>query len=296
MAVNALHCDHRVAVVMITWNRRTEVLRSLGRLLALPEQPAIVLVDNGSTDGTASEVAAWFPMVDVVRAGRNIGTAARNLGIQRCDRPYIALSDDDTWWSAGSLRHAADLFDAHPRLAVACARVIVESTGREDPACRVMQKSPLFRPPGMPGSSILGFLAGASMIRRSAVLEAGGFPTNAGIGGEEQWLAADLAERHWWMCYVPELCVHHDPSPKRNTAGRRQRLLRNALWFAWLRRPLPRAVRGTLELAREERWDWATVRGFAGGVLGAMLRIAHRRVLTPEVEQSFVLLETHRDT
>ena len=55
--------DPRIAVVMITYNRRQEVLRSLGHLTALPERPRIVVVDNGSTDGTAAAVAEPFPQV-----------------------------------------------------------------------------------------------------------------------------------------------------------------------------------------------------------------------------------------
>src|SRR5436305_14443569 len=58
--------DPRVAVVMITYNRRDEVLRSLGHLTTLPERPRIVLVDNGSTDGTAAGVTQHFPPAELL--------------------------------------------------------------------------------------------------------------------------------------------------------------------------------------------------------------------------------------
>src|SRR5436309_3600337 len=60
--------DQRVAVVMITYNRREEALRTLVRLTALPEKPRIVVVDNGSSDGTAAAVAERFPEVEVLPA------------------------------------------------------------------------------------------------------------------------------------------------------------------------------------------------------------------------------------
>ncbi len=176
--------DPRVSVVMITWNRRAEVLHSLGHLTALPERPRIVVVDNGSEDGTATAVAERFPGVEVVQAGRNLGAAARTLGVRHVQSPYVAFCDDDTWWEPGSLRRAADLFDRHPRLAVLTARVLVGPANEEDPVCRELEKSPLPTEAGMPGRPLLGFLAGASVVRRAAFLEAGGFEPRFFIGGE----------------------------------------------------------------------------------------------------------------
>ena len=51
-----MSADSRVAVVVITHQRRDELLGAVQRLLALPEQPHVVVVDNGSTDGTAGAV------------------------------------------------------------------------------------------------------------------------------------------------------------------------------------------------------------------------------------------------
>ena len=64
--------DARVAVAVITHQRRDELLRTLGSLRALPEQPGVVVVDNGSTDGTADAVASQHPEVEVLRPGRNL--------------------------------------------------------------------------------------------------------------------------------------------------------------------------------------------------------------------------------
>jgi hypothetical protein len=149
-----------VAVVMITHNRRDEVLRSLGHLTALPERPPIVLVDNGSTDGTAAAVAREFPRVEVIDAGGNRGAAGRNLGLRRVGTPYVALCDDDAWWEPGSLVRAAELFDRHPRLGVATARIVVGPENREDAGSTQLAASPLPAEPGMPGPPLLGFLAG----------------------------------------------------------------------------------------------------------------------------------------
>jgi GT2 family glycosyltransferase len=286
--------DPRIAIVMITHNRRGEVLRSLEHLLALPERPPIVLVDNGSTDGTAAAVAERFPRVELLDAGGNLGAAGRTLGVRRVAAPYVALCDDDTWWEPGCLSRAADLFDAHPRLAVLTARVLVGPEAREDPVCVELEKSPLPRAPGMPGPALLGFLAGASVVRRSAFLEAGGFPAHAFLGGEEELLAVDLAARGWWLCYVHELIVYHHPSPCRDVATRRANLVRNGLWFAWLRRPLGSALRRTWQAARALPSDATARRGFAAAVAGLPWVLPQRRVVPRAVERGLRLLESHR--
>jgi GT2 family glycosyltransferase len=123
--------DPRISVVLLTYNNRCdEVLRTLGHLARLPEKPHIVVVDNGSADGTVSILARRYPHIQLVEAGTNLGAAGRTLGLQRAKTPYVALCDDDTWWEPGSLAKAADLFDAHSRLAIVTGQVLVGPENR----------------------------------------------------------------------------------------------------------------------------------------------------------------------
>jgi GT2 family glycosyltransferase len=239
----------RVAVVIATRNRGTELLGTLTRLRALHEQPPIVVVDNGSTDGTAELVRAHCPGVQVAGLRRNRGGAARTVGARLVDSPYVAFSDDDSWWAPGALGRAVDLLDRHPRLAVLAARVLVGPEERLDPVCDQMAHSPLPPAADLPGPSVLGFIACGAVVRRDAFLEVGGFDVRLGVGGEEELLSVDLAARGWGLAYVDEVVAHHHPSPTRDPSGRRRRQVRNALWSAWLRRPLGGAVRQTAHLA-----------------------------------------------
>ena len=221
------------------------------------------MVDNGSGDGTAAAVGRQFPRVKVLALAENLGAAGRTIGVAHASTPYVAFCDDDTWWEPGSLGRAADLFDVHPQVAVMTGRILVGPGNREDPICAELEQSPLPDEPDLPGYPLLGFLAGASVIRRSAFLEVGGFESRFFIGGEEELLALDLATRGWSLRYVPELVVHHHPSPNRDAVSRRWHLLRNALWSAWLRRPLhaPSAKRFVSSAHRPAtgRLFWASV-------------------------------------
>jgi GT2 family glycosyltransferase len=239
----------RVAVVIATRNRGPELLGTLTRLLALSERPRIVVVDNGSTDGTAELVRTRHPDVEVLGLRRNRGAAARTVGARLVDSPYVAFSDDDSWWAPGALARATELLDRHPRLAVLAARVLVGPEERLDPVCDQMAHSPLPAADDLPGPPVLGFIACGAVLRRAAFLEVGGFDARLGVGGEEELLSVDLAARGWGLAYVDEVVAHHHPSPSRDPSGRRRVLVRNALWSAWLRRPLGGAARQTAHLA-----------------------------------------------
>ena len=242
--------DPRISVVMITHQRRAEALVALDRLSGLPERPPVVLVDNGSTDGTAQAARARHPHVEVVALPDNQGAFGRTVGVRRVATPYVAFCDDDTRWEPGSLRRAGDILDTHPGLAVLTATILVEPGGRDDPINIELRESPVRGPAWLPGPALGSFLAGASVLRREAYLACGGFHPRLWLGGEEELLAADLAAAGWELCHVPELVVHHQASAARDPHLRRRRGIRNTLWFTWLRRPLPAALRRTAVLAR----------------------------------------------
>ena len=185
--------DRRFAVVVITCNRKQELLRNLQRMASLTEQPRVVVVDNASTDGTADAVVEQHPWTDLVVLDRNAGAVGRNVAVDMVPERYVAFADDDTWWASGSLTTAADALDTHPEVAVVTATIIVEPAGTEDPVVSDMRVSPLPNERGLPGYPLLSVLAGASMVRKCAYQQVGGFEPRFHIGGEEELLSADLA-------------------------------------------------------------------------------------------------------
>ncbi|MGW5666330.1 glycosyltransferase [Streptomyces sp. NPDC003758] len=216
---------------MITRDRRDSVLRTLDRLADLPERPPVVVVDNGSSDATVAAVRDHPLGVRVLAAGRNTGALGRNLAVRHSATPYVAFSDDDSWWAPGALDTAADVLDAHPRLGLLAARTLVGPDAAEDPLNSVLGHSPLPPDPDLPGRPVLGFLACAAVVRRRAFLEAGGYHRVLFFGGEETLLAYDLAARGWGVSYVPSVTAHHHPDPGERP-GRSAVQRRNALLTA----------------------------------------------------------------
>jgi GT2 family glycosyltransferase len=281
--------DLRITLVILTYNRIDELTRTLVRAKALPEQPALIVVDNGASDPVAMTVRR-IPGALYLSMPHNLGAAARNAGAARAATPYVAFSDDDTAWMPGSLGRAADLLDRHPRVAVISARVLVGPEQRLDPACEAMAASPL-PSDGLPGPALLGFLAGACVFRREAFLQAGGYEPRLFIGGEERLLALELAARGWRMAYVPSLTVLHNPSPRRDSALRRRLLARNLLWTSWLRAPALECVRSAGRVVRRALRDPAAARGLLDAARGLRWTLRQRRVVPPAVAAMMRRLE-----
>jgi GT2 family glycosyltransferase len=273
----------QVTVVVMTRDRWPDLQNSLPR-----HEAAVILVDNGSTDGTPELVREHFPHVDVVELGRNRGSVARNIGVERAQTPYVAFADDDSWWADGALAEATAVLDGHPRLAVLAARMLVGEEERLDPVCPLMADSPLGTAEDLPGPSVLGFLACGAVVRRDAFLEAGGFDDVVFFMGEEERLSLDLATLGWGLAYVDRVVAHHHPSPSRDTVKRRARAARNRLLTAVLRRPWPVVLRAVGEDLRGGRAGRLAVVE-ALQVLPKALR--RRRVVPPHVESSRRLLD-----
>jgi|UniRef100_C6BLW3 GT2 family glycosyltransferase len=232
------------SIVVLTHNRAATVLDTLGQLTALGEPWPIIVVDNGSTDGTADQIAARFPDVTLVRAPRNYGAAGRNVGAASANTPYVAFCDDDTAWLPGSIGRAVTVLQRYPAVGVVAAHIVVGPTRRDDPACEPMAASTL-PADGLPGPALLGFMAGACVVRARAFSEAGGYQRDLFIGGEESVLALDLVDAGWHIVYCREVVTHHNPSPVRDVMQRRALLARNELLSAWLRLPSDLAWRVT---------------------------------------------------
>ncbi|MEX5294692.1 glycosyltransferase [Kocuria sp. CPCC 205268] len=283
--------DDRVAVVMITHNRRDEALLALSRLRELPERPHVVVVDNGSEDGTADAIRAQHPWAELVASPVNLGAVGRNVALERVHSPFVAFCDDDTWWQPGALRRASDALEAHPRLGVVTGRILVEPGSREDPINQELLHSPVEGPAWLPGPALGSFLAGASVVRRTAFLEVGGFSERLWLGGEEELLAADLATAGWELVHLPDVVVHHQASTVRDPHLRRRHGLRNTLWFIWLRRPLRAALRRTRDVVGAAPRDRVTALALVDALRGAPWVLRERRTLPQHVERRFLALE-----
>ena len=93
-----------VSVVIPTYNRRDRLGRCIESVLGQTKAPeAILVVDDGSTDGTADWVRITYPGVTVLEQERAGVSAARNKGIENAATDWIAFLDSDDCWMPDKL-------------------------------------------------------------------------------------------------------------------------------------------------------------------------------------------------
>ena len=90
-----------ISVVIPTFNRRQTIGRSIDSVLNQTLFPSeIIVVDDGSTDGTSDYIQSNFPSIKLLSQPNKGVSAARNMGIKSANANWIALLDsDDEWFS-----------------------------------------------------------------------------------------------------------------------------------------------------------------------------------------------------
>jgi len=110
-----------VAVVIPTWNRRDDLLTCLESIEAMGyPQLHVIVVDNGSTDGTAEAVRVNFPKAELIRSEENLGFAAGcNLGLRRVlqlTAEYVLLLNNDVIVASDMMERLVEAALTHPEV------------------------------------------------------------------------------------------------------------------------------------------------------------------------------------
>jgi len=289
-----------VTVVVATRNRRDRLLQTLDGLAALPEAPPVIVVDNGSSDGSADAVRSLQherPGLELVALPENRGAPARTVGVERARTSYVAFTDDDSGWMPGALARAAAHLDAHPHVGLLAATVLIgggsagDRQRRPDPVSMAMAVSPLASSRPLPGPPVLGFMACGAVVRRVAYLQVGGFSPVLFFVGEERLLAFDLVASGWDVAYAPDVEAVHQPGRRGDDPARQALALRNDLLVEWMRRPLRVALRSSGALAARALREPVARAGLSGALRRAPAAVRRRNPLPPHIERQVQLLE-----
>ena len=291
----ALHAPHlmQLVAVVLSYNGREDTLAALESLRGIDT----VVVDNGSTDGSADAVAEQFPDVELVRAGVNLGFAGgNNVGIRRAlDRgaDWVLLVNNDASAEPGLVDALAAAAVARPDAGVLACKVLFADSdklwyaGAGFNAILGRSRHDGFGEPDAPGElADTRRATGAAMAVSRAAIDA------AGLLDEELFLYAEdlewslrIREAGFAVVYVPEARVRHRVSAAVGGAGSPTTSYyetRNMLSVVESYRPLPRGLTGVrrglvvaprvLLAARRPASAWAALRGWRDYRRGRMGR------------------------
>ena len=128
----------KLSVIIVSWNCRDLLARCLDTVFAskLDADFEVIVVDNSSTDGTASIVQNNYPQVQLIASGENAGFArANNLALRQARGELILLLNPDTELEADTLQVMVDFMDKHPECGMAGCKVL-NPDGTLQLACR----------------------------------------------------------------------------------------------------------------------------------------------------------------
>lgn len=106
----------RITVIMVTYNSRHILPRSLPPLAA---HPHVMVIDNQSSDGSAELASELLPQARVIRAGANLGFGrANNLGLQQVSTDYALLLNPDSLLGPCTLAELMQAAQRYPEAAL----------------------------------------------------------------------------------------------------------------------------------------------------------------------------------
>ncbi|MDR3569099.1 MAG: glycosyltransferase family 2 protein [Syntrophobacteraceae bacterium] len=226
-------CD--ISFIIVSWNATEYLSRCLASLRngVADLRSEVIVVDNGSTDGSWQMARSHYPEVRLLRNAHNAGFAgANNQGIDVSNGRYVCLINSDVEVFPDTARVLLEYMDAHPDVGILGPKVLNSDLSLQH-SCRTLPtlRDSFFRALKLdttfPNSGVfgrhqmmnwdysdtreVGSLSGCFwVIRRKALEDVGQLDTRFFIYGEDMDFCRRLHEVGWKVIFYPEaLIVHH---------------------------------------------------------------------------------------
>ena len=210
-----------VSVVIVNYNGLGFIHETLDSILCQTRAPEeIIVVDNASSDGSATEIAARYPGVQLVRSSENRGFAGGvNLGLMNARGSVLALINSDAKADSRWLEALLKALTEYPEAAVAEGKILPD-----DGSAEIEQAGALFNNLGNywgrgfrdrdegqfdDPAEVPGVTACAMIVRREALRGGPLFDDRLFMYGEELELTLRLRIEGWSIRYVPAAVVRH---------------------------------------------------------------------------------------
>jgi GT2 family glycosyltransferase len=187
----------------------------------------ILVVDNGSQDGSGSEVKKRFPFVRLIENDKNLGFArAVNQGLQKASGRYVLLLNPDTQVKNGAIERLMSFMDAHPKAGISGAQLLNSNGSKQNSianfpslATELLNKNLLrwLSPERFPGKErnysepieVDSVIGACMMVRREALDQVGFLDEDYFLFLEETDWCYRMKKAGWKIYHNPQVEVYH---------------------------------------------------------------------------------------
>jgi GT2 family glycosyltransferase len=237
--------NFRVTVIILNWNGREHLAACLPTLYAQTFTDfGVIVVDNGSTDGSVAWLQTSYPQVQLIQNSTNLGfAAANNQAICASQSEFVALLNNDTRLDPHWLAALVTAITANPQVGMcACKMLLADRPTVIDSAGIAIDRAGIaWGLTSEPTGEIFGASGGAVLYRRAMLEEIGLFDEDFFAYLEDVDLAWRAQWAGWQALYVPTAVVLHAHSATSQRIPHfKSRLLgRNKIWLLAKNYPFP---------------------------------------------------------
>jgi len=212
-----------VSVVIVNWNGKEFLLECLeGLRRQVYRDFSVILVDNGSQDGSAAFVSEHYPEVSIVALNDNRGfAAANNIALRTVNTEFVALLNNDAIPDPLWLKSLVEALEEHPEAGLAASKMLLDDR-REiiDRAADGYTRAgaALLRGRGRSADShrvrewVFGACGAAALYRMAMLRDIGFFDEDFFLLYEDVDLSFRAQLKGYKCFYVPEALVYHRSS------------------------------------------------------------------------------------
>ncbi len=248
-----------VSVVILTWNRKDDLLETVAELKESTYAPIeIIVVDNGSNDGTQEAINEKFPQVNPVRDSvlkgeafcsngvnfvrleKNVGIAGYNIGMKKARGEYVVLLDSDSFADRKAIERMVKIFESDKNVGA-----VAFDIHKSDSIFNL--QSSIFNL--QDGKDVYGYNGAGVGLKKECLERAGYLFEPYFLYFNEQDHAFRILQSGYKIKFHPEIIAYHKSSmTSRVSRSAPYFYTRNLLWLIWRFYPIRYAFISTVSL------------------------------------------------
>jgi GT2 family glycosyltransferase len=233
-----------LSILMVNWNTRSYLLPCLESVSKTVGKSSweVIVVDNGSCDGSGEAVRNHFPTARLIENDRNLGFAkAMNQGLRACSGRYALLLNPDTRMKEETLERMISFMETHPDVGISGAQLLNGDGSKQNSIANfpslvteLLNKSLLrwMFPKRFPGKEshypepieVDSVIGACMMVRREAMEQVGFLDEDYFLFLEETDWCYRMKKAGWKVYHLPQVEVYHDQGKSAEREKRRAKI------------------------------------------------------------------------